>query len=194
MWCHVMASCKVTTVGHACCRSTTTVTPAAALPRIDEVCAVCVSWPVAAPFNVAAAQLVPMCNLSVCVQNQELRAEMRAFEQRMRALVAQKGVVVGESATTLGEQVVRMATREQLVTVTDVARRAAEGLLWRAGQVGVQVRRATRLQSRLKEAGSAGVQQLVSELVKAQPPGQLCQQWSSGAGVLPWRGCNLQRV
>lgn len=162
---------------HVCCRSSTAVTPATALTRIDEVCAACVVRAVAVPFNVAAAHFLSMRYLSVCAQTQELRSEMRQELQQMRALLAQKGMVVGESATTLGMRVLDAATREQLVTVTEEARHAAEDLLLRAGQVGEAVRRATRLESQLTEAGDGGVQQLVSKLLQSsQPPGPLYVQ------------------
>lgn len=110
------------------------------------------------------------------MQRRALREQMQAFDQQMRVVLAQKGVAVGDSADALGEVLMGMASHgEQLVVVTVASRRAAEGLLHRAGgAVGRRVRQALQPGSRLsEEEGEEGVQHLFSKLVEAQPPGRL---------------------
>ena len=104
---------------------------------------------------------------------QQQQQEVQLQLQEMRTQLAQKGVDVGDSATTLGENVLRVASREQLVTVTAAAHETAEQWLERAGADGERVRQASQPGSRLPEAGEEGVHQLFRSLLDAQPPGPL---------------------
>ena len=87
----------------------------------------------------------------------------------LRLSMALKGVVICDSMTALGDNVLRSAKVNELVSVSATDRTAAEAWLRRAEAVGEAVQSAAQPTSKLAERAQNGVQALFSRLLKTQP-------------------------